>query len=71
MPTNNQEPSFNELPDDEKWGDYVAPKRVNVAMPKELHQWIAETAKRERRSANGQIVYMLKLAKISLGGDGG
>lgn len=36
--------------------------RITLRLPKELHQRLMEEAKRQERSVNGQIVYLLKQA---------
>lgn len=35
-------------------------KRITVRLPLELHERLAERAKRDRRSVNGEIVYLLE-----------
>ena len=43
--------------------------RMTLRLPEELRDWLRDHAQRERRSLNSEIVYMLEVARATVGGD--
>lgn len=43
--------------------------RMTLRLPEELCDWLRDHAQRERRSLNSEIVYMLEVARSTVGGD--
>jgi hypothetical protein len=41
-------------------------KTRHIRLPVELDKWVEETASKERRTYNGQIVYFLEMLKMNV-----